>query len=82
MTTTTTTPTTSDLIDGVIWELPIDDKIKAWKLIEQLVKEETSRMYSEDEVIEFTMNMISQYVVGNTNIWGRDRLKESLKLKL
>lgn len=40
------------------------------------------RMYSEDEVIEFTMNMISQYVVGNTNIWDRDRLKESLKIKL
>jgi len=38
-------------------------------------------MYSEEEVIEFTMNMISQYVVGNTNIWDRDRLKETLLLK-
>jgi len=53
----------------------------------QMVKENFSpqvdkqRMYSEDEVIEFTMNMISQYVVGNTNIWDRDRLKETLKLK-
>ena len=73
--------TTSDLIDGAIWELPIDDKIKVWKLIEQLVKEETSTLFTEEEVIEFTMNMISQYVVGNTNIWDRDRLKESLLVK-
>jgi hypothetical protein len=39
------------------------------------------RCYTEEEVIEFTMNMISQYVVGNTNIWDRDRLKETLLLK-
>ena len=42
-------------------------------------KEQT--LYTEDEVIEFTMKMISQYVFGNTNIWDRDRLKESLSLK-
>jgi hypothetical protein len=45
------------------------------------VKWQEERMYSEEEVIEFTMNMISQYVVGNTNIWDRDRLKETLLLK-
>jgi len=44
-------------------------------------KWQEERMYSEEEVIEFTMNMISQYVVGNTNIWDRDRLKETLLLK-
>jgi hypothetical protein len=44
-------------------------------------KPKQERMYSEEEVIEFTMNMISQYVVGNTNIWDRDRLKETLLLK-
>jgi len=42
---------------------------------------QAERMYSEEDVIEFTMNMISQYVVGNTNIWDRDRLKETLLLK-
>ena len=42
---------------------------------------QAERMYSEEEVIEFTMNMISQYVVGNTNIWDRDRLRETLLLK-
>ena len=44
-------------------------------------KPKPERMYSEEEVIEFTMNMISQYVVGNTNIWDRDRLRETLLLK-
>jgi hypothetical protein len=44
--------TTSDLIDGAMWELPIDDKIKVWKLIEQLVKEETSTLYTEEQVIK------------------------------
>ena len=44
-------------------------------------KPKQERSYSEEEVIEFTMNMISQYVVGNTNIWDRDRLKETLLLK-
>jgi hypothetical protein len=44
-------------------------------------KPKQERSYSEEEVIEFTMNMISQYVVGNTNIWDRDRLKETLSLK-
>jgi len=36
-------------------------------------------LYTEEQVIEFTMNMISQYVQGNTNIWNRELLKESLK---
>ena len=42
-------------------------------------KEQT--LYTEEQVIEFTMKMISQYVFGNTNIWDRNRLKESLLLK-
>ena len=37
--------------------------------------------YTEEDVIDFTMNMISQYVVGNTNIWDKDMLKETLSLK-
>jgi len=36
-------------------------------------------LYTEEQVIQFTMNMISQYVQGNTNIWNRELLKESLK---
>ena len=42
--------TTSDLIDRAIWELPIDDRMKVWNLIEQLVKEEISTLYTEEEV--------------------------------
>ena len=34
--------------------------------------------YTEEDMIEWTMTMISQYVVGNTNIWNRSLLKESL----
>ena len=30
---------TTDLIDSAIWSLSLDDKIKVWELIEQLVKE-------------------------------------------
>jgi hypothetical protein len=37
--------------------------------------------YTEDDVIDFTMKMISQYVVGNKDIWNRDLLKETLSLK-
>jgi len=40
---------------------------------------QTETLYTEEQVIQFTMNMISQYVQGNTNIWNRELLKESLK---
>ena len=33
--------TTSDLIDGVIFSLPFEDKMRCWELIEKLVEEET-----------------------------------------
>jgi len=57
---------------------PSKVEVRAWV---KGAKWQEERMYSEEEVIEFTMNMISQYVVGNTNIWDRDRLKETLLLK-
>jgi hypothetical protein len=44
------TSTTSDLIDGAIWDLPFDTKIKVWELIEQLVKEKTSTLYTEEQL--------------------------------
>lgn len=37
--------------------------------------------YTEDDMIDFAMTMISQYVVGNTNIWDKNMLKETLALK-
>jgi len=42
--------TTSDLIDGAIWDLPFDDRMKVWDLIEKLVKEETSTLYTEEQL--------------------------------
>ena len=39
------------------------------------------KLYTEEQVIEFTMNMISQYKFGNTNIHNRELLKESLDNK-
>jgi len=37
------------------------------------------RMYSEEEVLEFTQTMIMQYKFGNTNIEQMDLLKETLQ---
>ena len=37
------------------------------------------RMYSEEEVLEFTQTMIMQYKFGNTNIAQMDLLKETLQ---
>jgi hypothetical protein len=34
------------------------------------------KLYTEEQVIEFTMNMISQYEFGNKVIWNRELLKE------
>ena len=42
--------TTSDLIDDAIWDLPFDDRMKVWGLIKQLVKEETSTLYTEEQL--------------------------------
>ena len=40
-----------------------------------------SKLYTEEQVIDFTMSMISQYEFGNKNIWNRELLKESLDCK-
>jgi len=68
-----------------LWEqIPVDYTCKrsAFEIFEQakeMHKQETETLYTKEQVIEFTMNMISQYVHGNTNIWNRELLKESLK---
>ena len=36
------------------------------------------KKFSEDDMVEFAMSMISQYQFGNTNIHNRELLKESL----
>lgn len=38
-------------------------------------------LFTQEEMIEWTMRMIGQYAIGNTNIWDREILKESLPKK-
>jgi hypothetical protein len=38
-------------------------------------------LFTPEEMIEWTMAMIGQYAIGNTNIWDREILKESLPKK-
>jgi hypothetical protein len=42
-------------------------------------QEQDKKLYSEEEVLEFTQTMIQQYKFGNTNIEQMDLLKESLE---
>ena len=41
---------------------------------------QAERMYSEEEVLNFTQIILSQYSVGNTNIEQLDLLKETLHI--
>ena len=41
---------------------------------------QAERMYSEEEVLNFTQIILSQYAVGNTNIEQLDLLKETLHI--
>jgi hypothetical protein len=43
-------------------------------------QEQDNKMYSEEEVLNFTQTMIMQYKFGNTNIEQMDLLKETLQL--
>jgi hypothetical protein len=48
--------------------------------IEQLFyKWQQDKMYSDEEVLNFTQTMIMQYKFGNTNIEQMDLLKETLQ---
>jgi hypothetical protein len=45
---------TTDLIDSAIWSLSLDDKIKVWELIEQLIKESQlpQQEISDEEIMK------------------------------
>jgi len=59
------------------------DEIKNPSELNQALKDAAQRyqerMYSEEEVLEFTQTMIMQYKFGNTNIAQMDLLKETLQ---
>ena len=44
----------------------------------QGLEDNRGKKYTEDDMIEWAMCMIAQYVHGNTNIWNKDLLRESL----
>lgn len=63
------------------------DAVKANELAESAqqdfiagAKYQAERMYSEEEVLNFTQIILSQYIVGNTNIEQLDLLKETLHI--
>jgi hypothetical protein len=46
----------TDKIDGVIFDLPFEDKIKCWELIEKLI---------DERIKEFHLSDVSSSVCGN-----------------
>lgn len=54
------------------------EKVDYYKLGYNTAKK---NLFTQEEMIEWTMCMIGQYAVGNTNIWDREILKESLPKK-
>ena len=66
---------------------PFSDAVKANELADSAAndfiagaKYQAERMYSEEEVLNFTQIILSQYIVGNTNIEQLDLLKETLHI--
>jgi hypothetical protein len=49
-------------------------------LMEKFANYQAERMYSEEEVLNFTQIILSQYIIGNTNIEQLDLLKETLHI--
>ena len=82
---------TTDLIDSAIWSLSLDDKIKVWELIEQLVKEsQLPQTEISDEEIDkkakefFPMNdsdveMTKKAIWKLGAKWYREQLKQPKK---
>lgn len=73
--------------DNVIGK-PLDDYIRTKTNQDQCVgfiegynKAKEKFKFTEDDMVEFAMNMISQYQFGNTNIHNRSMLRESLPKK-
>jgi hypothetical protein len=79
---------TTDLIDSAIWSLSLDDKIKVWELIDQLIKESQlpQQEISDEEIEDASLN-IEHYnldmIVIERIMWrkGAKWYKQQLKLK-
>jgi hypothetical protein len=78
--------TTTDQIDGIIFEQPFDDKIKLWKLIDKLVLENQQTEISDEEIekgaINFCIKNVDEEAMAWHDIfvtsakWYRDQLKQ------
>lgn len=55
----------------------IIERIK-WYYQKYFKEDKKEKKYTEEDMINWTMCMISQYVQGNTNIWNKDLLRKSL----
>ena len=51
--------TITDQIDGIIFELPFDDKIKLWELIDELIEENITKI--SDEEIFYQKQVMNPY---------------------
>jgi hypothetical protein len=64
---------TTDLIDSAIWSLSLDDKIKVWELIEQLVKESQlpQQEISDDEIEQQALTFAKEESYGelSADLW-------------
>lgn len=70
---------TNKMIDKDIDDLKKNlERLDYWKLGYNTAKQ---KLFTQDEMIEWSMRMIGQYAVGNTNIWDRELLRESLPKK-
>ena len=61
--------TITDQIDGIIFQLPFDDKIKLWKLIEKLVEENKTEILDE-EIEKESENAWSDYEYEDGNLYS------------
>jgi len=70
---------TNKMVDKDIDDLKKNlERLDYWKLGYNTAKQ---KLFTQEEMIEWTMAMIGQYAIGNTNIWDREMLKESLPKK-
>ena len=70
---------TNKMVDTDIDDLKKNlERLDYWKLGYNTAKQ---KLFTQEEMIEWTMCMIAQYAVGNTNIWNRELLRESLPKK-
>lgn len=69
--------TTFDKIDGMIFDLPFDDKIKLWDLIEIYVNEKHEKCYSEKEVRGMLIKFHNEF----PNRWEMEKWFKQFKKK-